>query len=733
MKKSYAILIALVLVLPMLLVVAPANASSGTVQLGVTNGSTVYIGDYNVSVAAGSMSGATTDTLYQGNFTIIFDNVTFSGTQFNLYISTNGFDNITGDQLYASTFSVSDLHEALHAVNVTTPLSQDPITTFYIGMVGGHEVIEGPIPYWITPNYMYIKVWDGSSGAVASSVQTVNILPALTLTPSSGPGGETVTLTGVALTPNTLYNITYGNSTTAAAQVTTDVNGTFTFTWNIEDLCNDFNNTQVIEIDLINNATTAWTASVFYTEFPRYLEVVSTTYEGTDIGPFANMSETTYADVLDTLSLEGLYFNPNAALTFTIDNTQAWTPTSLTSNSTGWFNATFTVPILAQGEHNVTISNGGCNYVFYMVVEPTLIVTPNSGPIGTNVTFTCYGLTPGNVYIYWESDGVCGFPNEYTWVANATVGSDGQFNVTVPWTIPATTGGYMYFYADYGYTSNTSGYDYSGAYAVYLLTPTLTVTPSSFATDGSLFTITGTGLIPNTPYTIDIDNQAFAMPNYFSYTYNYGNLLTSETDTGTVQFADSVVWSTDCGNLTIQLVAAGFYPGEHVVALYTSPEYAGAFGGPYDGGFYTYGFGNYSLNAYATFTVTAANDSVVNAILSGLNASIISIENGIATINTTTGTIQTEVSNLNATVTSMNGNVATVSTNVGTIQGTVTSIQGDVATIKTDVGTIQATTSTIKGNVPADLWPVWIAVILALIAAIAAIYVAIVIRSKIAA
>jgi len=127
----------------------------------------------------------------------------------------------------------------------------------------------------------------------------------------------------------------------------------------------------------------------------------------------------------------------------------------------------------------------------------------------------------------------------------------------------------------------------------------------------------------------------------------------------------------------------------------------------------------------------------VKTSVDAVSAAITSLDGTVATISTTVGDIETSVDDIGLKVTSIEGDVATIETALGTIDGKVTSIDGTVATIETDVGTIEADVSDILEQFPitvppVDMTPVWIAVVLSLIAAIAACYAVITIHRKIA-
>ena len=162
------------------------------------------------------------------------------------------------------------------------------------------------------------------------------------------------------------------------------------------------------------------------------------------------------------------------------------------------------------------------------------------------------------------------------------------------------------------------------------------------------------------------------------------------------------------------------------------------------------------LNATITSLITNVKGEVlakintalgtVTAKLDDLDAKITAINGTVVTISTAVGDIQTSVDDIGLKVVAINGTVARIETALGTIQGKITSIDGNVATIKTDVGTVKMdisalkssvddvkdTVETVPGAVSGLIAPIWAAVILSLIAAIAAIYSVVTIHRKIA-
>lgn len=116
--------------------------------------------------------------------------------------------------------------------------------------------------------------------------------------------------------------------------------------------------------------------------------------------------------------------------------------------------------------------------------------------------------------------------------------------------------------------------------------------------------------------------------------------------------------------------------------------------------------------------------------LHNINATLLLIQDDMAVIQTDIGTIQADIALIQLNVTAINGNIATIQTTLGTIEGKITSIDGNIATIETDVGTVKTDVSKVKGAQEATATSLYTAIILALISAVGVIVLLIFTRRK---
>jgi len=138
--------------------------------------------------------------------------------------------------------------------------------------------------------------------------------------------------------------------------------------------------------------------------------------------------------------------------------------------------------------------------------------------------------------------------------------------------------------------------------------------------------------------------------------------------------------------------------------------------------------GTYALVIEAIYTTstiethgTSFKTFLLSPTLTAINATLVSLNGTVALVQTEIGTIETDIANIGLKVSEIDGDIATIHTTLGTIEGRIVSINGSMATIQTDIGTVQVDISSIKGVQEAFTTPLYIAVILALIAAVGAI------------
>jgi outer membrane murein-binding lipoprotein Lpp len=793
--KLLSILLTLLMITPALFtalstIPVPVYASTGHPKLAavddIASPSSITPALTSINVTAGTATVTAVDTTSlspPGYFAIVFyDSTTgwyviFSGAQFKLYISKDGFSSLSSDDIvYGPIFSVAELSQDYHQVGTTN---------YYAGKisVGGTDyyVVVGPIPVSISQDYQYIKIFDGTTTAVAVGQQVVYVQPGITVTPTSGAAGRKVTIQGGGFPVNQLVNINYtytynnwaGNPVTVRGVLASNIvtgPGYFSITATMIDTKAPANpggtdpTVTQSSVDITLFAVNASkpsqdypTAQTTFTEktrvFQQLVSYTGTTLHhdlvsptGTITPPAGNDTDSLTLDVYigDTVRVAGKWFYANSVVDLYVSNIHLGT---FSTDINGFFNDTFTVPILSMGSQTVKVISNNVVYVFYLNVLPTLLLVPSQGTVGSSVKAFAYGFPPDiSVYIYWFEKALG--DGRYYNVANGTTGSNGQFNVTVTFKVPHAYGGShdVYAYDTFSGSSTDSPAGTVIASTSFKVLPAFTIVPSAFSSNGTLVSVIGTGLDPTVSYDFTIDHSLL-----------YG------------------VNSNDTGDFKFTFVAAGFRPGLHVVELYSgaiSPGYYApvasvTFFVTTDGDVIAGQFAsilaqlsNVSAqlsNMNAVLTQVAGDVAVIKtdsgyvrvkvddlmALLSGVNATvstvagdvsgvksdvavirsnvgtimtsvnnlafllnavgarIVSIQNDTATLKTNVGTIMATLPALNASITAVGNNVVAIKTSVGTLQGTVTDVKNGVATISTDVGTIKADVSTIKGNVSA--------------------------------
>jgi hypothetical protein len=241
---------------------------------------------------------------------------------------------------------------------------------------------------------------------------------------------------------------------------------------------------------------------------------------------------------------------------------------TVVANSThGGFNTTVQIPISKKGAHNVTIDDGKVIFWFTVNVVPTLILTPDEGPTGITVTAEGYGFPPSdtppiNVTLWWDFTDACVTPPDVKNLTVVQTDTNGYFVTT--FTVPTSVGGdhIVNATADDGpVTTQTYAYD------TFTVTATLSITPSDFTNDGTVVTVSGSGLDYDGWYDLCLDNvKDFYSGNIM---IDWGRYVYGEEPWYEYESAVTSYFQPNCkGYVEFEFIAAGFQPGTHVVTIY---------------------------------------------------------------------------------------------------------------------------------------------------------------------
>ncbi|MEM3385292.1 MAG: hypothetical protein QXE78_07175 [Nitrososphaeria archaeon] len=585
---------------------------------------------------------APTEVPAGGTVHLYFGGVTFSGGQFYLVWSKDGFSQISsGDFKYTPTFKVADLFGPGKTVD-----------SYSIG----NGWVNGSIPKDIAGGEYYVKAFDGSATSVAVTDNVIIVTAAFEVVPSWGPAGRAISLKGYAFSANNYVNLSYwdpkeGEEVVIKKLYPTNEKGQFVYNMNAPDLKEVVDEGEQLISDWIWTITfyaldnkTAETYSFEWDEYSRGLLQVDDVLA--DEGYFFGNATDFYdwydvtVGVFDELVIAGNYFYPGN-VTIWFDGSKYLG--SVMANGTGFFNTTVTIPVTSMESHYILLKDANnYRFVFYIYVVPTLVLDPKEGPVGTVVTAKAYGFPEKiAVFIYWFEielgDGT------YYWMANATTGADGQFNVTVKFTVPHTYGGVHEVWAVDTYlgeeTSDISGTEI--AERDFKVLPTLKIVPSTFANDGSLVTVLGTGLDPTVGYTPNIDNRLLGVdPQNWDY--------------------PSSVYCNSTGDLELKFVAAGFTPGLHVFSLYA--------GGELKPSFLLFNVTGVSPDTQTVLDNLATLSNTVDTIKTTLTQGIQNIRNDISSVKSDLATLSDSMSK---GFTSVNNAIGTLTTSVGNLGNTL--------------------------------------------------------------
>jgi len=354
------------------------------------------------------------------------------------------------------------------------------------------------------------------------------------------------------------------------------------------------------------------------------------------------------------------------------------------------------------------VTSSGVNYFVYSSysVFPVIKVTSPSktqtgqyeGPVGTAVSITLTGLNPDAYYNITfgkvlvkkapvETDGT-GTISSFTFYVPAL--PEGIYNISatqVGQTSPVVTVPFNITENSNIELSTSSQYAFPGEivqFAVGGLTPPsislLGVTPVGSPSYSVTVALNGTNYetVPALYSSSGNLTGSFLMPNsnpgsYYALTFtaNETQLVSYTISTSTPSTGYTMLTLPFTGNQTGFL---GLAQGNGALLTGISP----------------------SQIATIIVDVTGAVKTSMQVPLSELNASVVSINNAVATIKTAFGNMTATLSSLNASVSAIKGDIATVQTSVGNIQVSLSSLNASIAVVNAGIVTLQTSVGKVQ-------------------------------------
>jgi hypothetical protein len=386
---------------------------------------------------------------------------------------------------------------------------------------------------------------------------TPTLAASLTLSPTSGAAGTTVTLTGTGF--SSAYNgqnvfIFFGINCVTSALVTS---GTISASFPVPST---YTTTETVAVTVQNDeGTTLATAYFIVTARSITLSLSS-------------------GCVGDTVTVSGSGFDANSGISIYFDATYVGAATAL---ATGTFSgATFIVPESYRGNHTIKAQDASLNYATAtFTVLQSITVTPTSGGVGDMLTVNGNAFAGNSgVTIYFDS----------ATVGTATTNASGTFSSVVTFAAPSSSRG----------SHTIKAQDYSGNYATatFTIAQKITITPTS-GVAGTTVTITGNGFSPSrtitiyynaalvttTPTTITTDSTgaftaiSFTVPAGLAGTYpveaSDGTYGASANFTATIEVTVSpATTEAEPGYVgdEITVSGTGFKPNSEITITYTS-------------------------------------------------------------------------------------------------------------------------------------------------------------------
>ena len=373
---------------------------------------------------------------------------------------------------------------------------------------------------------------------VVDAVRLVVVPPVtpVSLSPTSGPIGQPITVTGQGFANNSRLTAQF-DGIPVPFSFTTDASG----------------NIPPNAILTVPSGVTAGPKNV--TIFDSKFNIASATFTVTTSTITINPQ---IGQVGTPISVSGANFITNSNITFKFNgNPVTSNPSTVTADGVGSFLATFNVASGPAGINQVSASDGANSPYANFTIIPSVTLSPTSGQTGSLVNVTGYGFAASQpVSVTFAGSTVVTIPD------NVNTDALGSFTASI--TVPGgqTAGGKIV---------NASDANSNSAIATFAITPSMSLSPTS-GDVGSTVMVSGSGFAANSVLTVkfagstvsisgttstdstgSFTGATFTVPNWAS-TWAQGNVQTiNVTDAATHTIGTTFTVNTVSQLITVTL------------------------------------------------------------------------------------------------------------------------------------------------------------------------------------
>ncbi|PPD58014.1 hypothetical protein [Dehalogenimonas etheniformans] len=421
-----------------------------------------------------------------------------------------------------SPTQVTGTNYTVHFIGLDAGNNTINITVVASTAIPAGGIVTGSFQVPVVPkgNYQIAVLGDGNPTPV--NVGTFAVTPFITLSTISATAGTAVTVNGTGFGANLAVNIYFATTAittgTPVVQVTTaqNANGAFSVPFTLA---------QTPYLPVPHVVTAIDTAlNTYNTQLAILPRIISLSSEAGAVG--------------DTITVNADGFTALGSVSIFFDSLTSTPLVTVAANSSGVIPATaIVIPPAVRGPHTVYVRDNTYTTVFayktFTINQSKIILSPASGPVGTNVTVNGTGFGD-SVVVGFEFDG--------TALTGTTVTTDtkGSFSKTL--TIANSPSGVHVITAKV--TTDAAMF----ASANFTVSAKITISAATGST-GDQVTINGTGFYPNGQITLAYDSIALPTAPATLTVLANGTFSGVFTVPGAVEGAHTIIAADGLGNL----------------------------------------------------------------------------------------------------------------------------------------------------------------------------------------